>query len=77
MAYSQLLTIVYPTHYNFRRIRCTLIQGEHYQEVYDLLGGDYFIDDANKTQTSLIKTVGDKISYNYDGLVKWYGGLDN
>ena len=50
-------------------------KGEHYQEVYDLLGGDYFIDDANKTQTSLIKTVGDKISYNYDGLVKWYGGF--
>ena len=50
-------------------------KGEHYQEVYDLFGGDYFIDDANKTQSSLIKTVGDKISYNYDGLVKWYGGF--
>ena len=23
----------------------------------------------------MIKTVGDKISYNYDGLVKWYGGF--
>jgi len=50
-------------------------KGEHYQEVYDLLGGEYFIDDANKTQISLMKTVGDKISYNYDGLVKWYGGF--
>lgn len=50
-------------------------KGEHYQEVYDLLGGDYFIDDANNRQNSIMKTVGDKMGYNYDGFVKWYGGF--
>ena len=49
--------------------------GQHYQEVYDLLGGDYFIDEANKTQTSAMKKVGDKMGYHNDGLVKWYGSF--
>ena len=50
-------------------------KGEHYQEVYDLLGGDYFIDEANQTQNSMIKVVGDKMGYDNDGLVRWYGGF--
>ena len=30
-------------------------KGEHYREVYDLLGADYAIDDANGLQNSQIK----------------------
>jgi iron complex outermembrane receptor protein len=56
-------------------------KGSHYQTVYDLLGGDYAIDntDANQpkglgfTQYG-IKGVGDKVSYYNDAKVVW-GGL--
>ena len=50
-------------------------KGEHYQEVFDLLGGDYFIDKANQNQDNLMKIVGDKMGFNNDGLVRWYGGF--
>ena len=48
-------------------------KGEHYREIYDLLGGDYVIDENNKRQHSQIKLVGDKIGYHNDGVVKWSG----
>jgi iron complex outermembrane receptor protein len=48
-------------------------KGEHYNEVYDLLGGDYMIDLANANQTEAMKRVGDVINYHNDGLVKWGG----
>ncbi|MDA0682737.1 MAG: carboxypeptidase-like regulatory domain-containing protein, partial [Bacteroidetes bacterium] len=48
-------------------------KGEHYREVYDLLGADYAIDDANKTQNSQVKNVGDIVGYHNDGIVKWSG----
>lgn len=48
-------------------------RGEHYREVYDLLGGDYVIDEDNKLQNTQIKRVGDKIRYHNDGIVKWSG----
>lgn len=48
-------------------------KGEHYREVYDLLGGDYVIDENNKRQHTQIKLVGDKIGYHNDGIVKWSG----
>ncbi len=50
-------------------------KGEHYREVYDLLGADYYIDLANRNQVSGKKTVGDKIEYYNDGLVRWLGGF--
>ena len=49
--------------------------GEHYGEVYDLLGGDYIIDESNSTQLSQIKRVGDIVGYHNDGHVKWLGGF--
>jgi len=49
-------------------------KGEHYEQVYDLLGGDYCIDIADSNQTSKVKRVGDKINFHNDGLVNW-GGL--
>lgn len=55
-------------------------KGTHYQEVRDLLGGDYFIDNANKNSESPMKVVGDKVAMNAynnhrDGLVNWMGAF--
>jgi hypothetical protein len=51
-------------------------KGQHYGEVYDLLGGDYVRDNSNKNinpyQTKFYE--GDKIYYYNDALVRW-GGL--
>ncbi len=48
-------------------------KGEHYREVYDLLGADYALDDANGLQDSEVKREGDKVGYHNDGIVKWSG----
>jgi len=50
-------------------------KGQHYREVYDLLGGDYTIYDKAKFQVndSKIKRRGDIIGYNNDAIVKWSG----
>jgi hypothetical protein len=45
-------------------------KGEHYREVQDLMGGNFYIDESDTTK----KYVGDKIGYNNDALVRW-GGL--
>jgi hypothetical protein len=48
-------------------------KGQHYREVYDLLGADYAIDDVNGMQNSQVKKVGDVVGYHNDGIVKWSG----
>ncbi len=55
-------------------------KGSHYQTVYDLLGGDYAIDNSDENQPTgmgntlySMKREGDKISYNNDAFVKWGG----
>jgi hypothetical protein len=55
-------------------------RGSHYQEVKDLLGGDYYIDLSDKNAASPMKRVGDKIAKNLfnanrDGLVSWFGAF--
>jgi len=50
-------------------------KGEHYREVYDLLGGDYALDAANGLQDSEIKNIGEKVGYHNDGIVKWSGAF--
>lgn len=55
-------------------------RGEHYQEINDLLGGDYFISTANQNSSSVMLVEGDKVaknSYNAhrDGLVSWSGAF--
>jgi hypothetical protein len=55
-------------------------EGRHYQRIEDLLGGDYFINDADKNAASPMKQVGDKIAknpFNADrsGLVQWTGAF--
>ena len=54
-------------------------RGEHYIEIYDLLGADYAINvdkegnPKDKIQNSAIKREGDIIDYHNDGIVKWSG----
>ncbi len=48
-------------------------KGEHYREVYDLLGGNYAIVEDDATQFSKVKREGDIIGYHNDGIVKWSG----
>ena len=47
-------------------------EGEHYQEITDLLGGQYYASDANN-DIPMALGVDDKISYYNDGLVNWQG----
>lgn len=53
-------------------------KGSHYQEIRDLLGGDYYIETSNKNDADPMKMVGDKVAMkpynNYrDALVNWLG----
>ncbi len=56
-------------------------KGSHYQSVYDLLGGDYTIDNVDQNQqaptpgntSNSMKRVGDKVAYYNDATVKWGG----
>lgn len=48
-------------------------KGEHYRTVYDLLGGDYAIDNMDLNASSKVRRLGDKIGYCNDGLVRWAG----
>lgn len=57
-------------------------KGSHYQSVYDLLGGDYAIDNSDKNQPKgaantayAMKRKGDKVSYYNDAFVKWIGAF--
>jgi hypothetical protein len=51
-------------------------RAQHYSQVFDLLGGDYFIPnpgDRNPRQSGEMYRKGDVIRYNNDGLVRWAG----
>ncbi|MCS6906007.1 MAG: carboxypeptidase-like regulatory domain-containing protein [Bacteroidia bacterium] len=62
--------------------------GQHYRELYDLLGGDYFVETFNAQNLTgnamqprgrgneqfAMKRKGDKLNYYWDGRVMW-GGL--
>jgi iron complex outermembrane receptor protein len=59
-------------------------RGEHYREVYDLLGGDYYGGSigppGSKSSIGLnsnnqMVREGDKIYYHNDGLIRWFGGF--
>jgi len=53
--------------------------GQHWREVYDLLGGEYFIPDASEKNplkdNNHMYRKGDKFFYHNDGVVDWYGGF--
>lgn len=56
-------------------------KGSHYQSIYNLMGGEYAIDNADENQPiptpgntlNSMKRVGDKVSYYNDAFVKWGG----
>jgi hypothetical protein len=49
-------------------------RGEHYGEVYDLLGGNFFLNNSNKNRLwSDQLSEGDKVYYNNDSKVRWGG----
>ncbi len=55
-------------------------RAQHYREVYDLLGGDYFVPqngllDPYRSKDDLMYRKGDKFEYNNDGLVRWIGAF--
>lgn len=47
---------------------------EHYREVRDLLGGDYFISNADDFNPNRQVGLGDKVVYNFTNTVDWIGG---
>lgn len=51
-------------------------KGYHWEEITDLLGGDYYMDSTNKLygrEPNAILGVGDKIGYNNTGEILWAG----
>ncbi len=57
-------------------------KGEHYREIYDLLGGDYYVGSTQPgsiyigaNNENLVLREGDKLYYHNDGLVRWLGGF--
>lgn len=50
-------------------------RGEHYREVYDLLGGDYAVSNADRNRRDPVVREGDKISYHNDAKVRWGGAF--
>lgn len=50
-------------------------RGVHFQEVTDLLGGQYFADDSDVNNPTKLAKVGDKVNFDNDGLVNWLGGF--
>ena len=54
---------------------------EHYRQIYDMLGGDYYYSTSNKNESGaeLYKQLGDKIAYDFTNDINWtgfYGQLD-
>ena len=47
--------------------------GESYATVYDLLGGDYMIDNFDLNDSEPMHRVGDTIAYHNDSFVRWAG----
>lgn len=50
-------------------------KGKHFQEVKNLLGGTYWLDDSDENNPVNVARVGDKINYYNDGIVLWEGGF--
>jgi len=55
-------------------------KGQHYNEVLDLLGGEYFVNTQDQNASTDMKQVGDKIGRqpwhnDRDGLVQWAGAF--
>jgi len=49
--------------------------GKHYQEIRDLIGGDYYIDTYDVNNPNRMAMVGDKVRYYNDFFVRQFGGF--
>lgn len=49
--------------------------GKHYQEIRDLIGGDYYIDNKDVNNPNRMARVGDKVGYYNDFFVRQFGGF--
>ncbi len=56
-------------------IDARIAQVDHYREVRDLLGGDYYVYNGNQFDTpdQYMKKLGDKIAYNNTNDINWLG----
>lgn len=50
-------------------------KGEHWREIRNLLGADYYVFAWDDNATTFVKRLGDKVSYHNDGLTRWGGGF--
>lgn len=50
-------------------------RGSHFREITNLLGAQYVVDDSDVNNPNRVIGVGDKFSYNNDGIVNWIGGF--
>ena len=50
-------------------------EGQHWREVRNLLGADYFVYEWDANAATPVKRLGDKVSYHNDGLTRWGGGF--
>ena len=50
-------------------------KGEHFREVTDLLGANYWLDDDDINNPVNAARIGDIIDYHNDGIVNWAGGF--
>ncbi len=48
---------------------------DHFREVRDLLGGEYYMDNSDDFNPNRRTKLGDKIAYNFTNKVKWLGGF--
>ena len=50
-------------------------RGEHWREVRNLLGADFYVFEWDNNATTSVKRLGDKVAYHNDGLTRWGGGF--
>ena len=50
-------------------------KGEHWREVRNLLGADYYVFEWDNNATTVVKRLGDRVAYHNDGLTRWGGGF--
>ena len=50
-------------------------EGQHWREVRNLIGADYYVFTGDSNAATSVKRLGDKIAYHTDGLTRWGGGF--
>ncbi len=50
-------------------------RGEHWREVRNLLGADYYVFEWDNNATTSVKRLGDRVAHHNDGLTRWGGGF--